>query len=75
LPQVKLKAQSVGDFLDAPLKTDRIARTRNYGRLPPISMVLTYTDFYATYAQSRDDHFGELFGGLAIDESPGSLMY
>jgi hypothetical protein len=38
-PKGELKAQSISYFLSAPLKTDRIARTRNYCRLPSISMV------------------------------------
>jgi hypothetical protein len=54
----ELKAQSISYFLNAPLKTDRIARTRNYCRLPSISMVPANADLYLTYAQRRDDHVG-----------------
>lgn len=61
-PEGELKAQSMCDFFNSPLISDQIARSRNYCRLPPVSMVLTDLYFYLFYTQRRNDHIGELFG-------------
>jgi hypothetical protein len=51
-PQVELKAQTVCDFLNAPLIANRIAGRRNYRRLPPESMVFSNTDRLAATIMS-----------------------
>jgi hypothetical protein len=63
-PQVELKAQTVCDFLNAPLIANRIAGRRNHRRLPPESMVFSNTDRYLTDAQRGDDHVGQLLSGF-----------
>ncbi len=60
--QGELKTQSMRDFLNSPLVSDQIARRRNYGRLPPVSMILANLDFQFSYAQRRSDHVRKLFG-------------
>ena len=65
-PKIKLDAQLVGDFIDSPLKTNRIARRRNNRRLPAISMVFANTDVHLREAHHRDDHISELFGASAF---------
>ena len=57
-PKIKLEAQFVGDFIDSPLKANRIARRRNNRRLPAISMVFANTDINLADAQRSDDHVG-----------------
>jgi len=57
-PQVELNAQSVCDFLNAPLIADQIAGRRNHRRLPPVSMVFSNTDKYLADAERSRDHVG-----------------
>lgn len=62
-PQVELEAQSICDFLDAPLIADQVAGRRNHRRLPPICMVFSNTDRYPADTQRGGNHFGQLFSG------------
>jgi hypothetical protein len=57
-PQVELKAQSVCDFLNAPLIANRIAGRRNHRRLPTVGMIFPNADTYLANAQGADDHIG-----------------
>ena len=61
--QVEFNAQSVCDFLNAPLIANGIAGRRNHGRLPPVSMVFANCDINLTDAERGDDHIGQLFSG------------
>jgi hypothetical protein len=55
-PKVKLQAQPVCYFLDAPVIANRISGRRNHRRLPPVSMVFSNTDRHPANAQCGDDH-------------------
>ena len=65
-PQVELKAQSVCDFLNAPLIANRVAGGRNHRRLPAVSMVVSNTDRYLADAERGDDHVGQLLSGSKL---------
>jgi hypothetical protein len=64
--QIELKAQSVGDFVDAPLKTNRITRRGNDRRLPPVSMVFANADVHRPNAHCGDDYVRKLIGSFAF---------
>jgi len=55
-PEGELNAQSICDFFNSPLISHQIAGTRNYCRLPPVSMIFANLDFYLSHAQRRNDH-------------------
>jgi hypothetical protein len=58
LSKIELKAQSICNFLDAPLIANRVARGRNHCRLPSIRVVFSNTDRYFADAKHIDDHVG-----------------
>jgi hypothetical protein len=57
-PQIKVNAQSICDFFNAPLISYGIAGRRNYRGLPTISMVFSDPDIHLADAQGPDDHIG-----------------
>jgi hypothetical protein len=57
-PQIELKAQSVCDFLNPSLISNRIARRRHYCWLPSVGMIFANADTYLANAQSAHDQIG-----------------
>ena len=70
LPQIELKAQSVCNFLDAPLIANRVAGGRNHRRLPAISLI--FSNPYRNLADaSSDDHVGQLLSAFKFLRAMG----
>ncbi len=63
LAKGELKAQSIGDFLDAPLISDQIAGRRNDSRLPTVRVVPAYLDTQISYAKRGNNHVRQLCSG------------
>jgi hypothetical protein len=57
-PQIELKAQSIGDFIDSPLISNQIAGRRNHCRLPPVGAVFSNLNIDLIYSQRRNNHIG-----------------
>jgi hypothetical protein len=64
--QIELKAQSVGDFINAPLVANSIAGRRKNCRLPPVCVVFANADVDIPDAHRGNDHVGELFSGFCV---------